>query len=257
MAIKLFDENEKLKNESNALKYEPGKKDTLVVSTKSNDSLISLEFNTKLFRHYKNKPYRLLSVGKHSETLEEYVVYEALYPESAGQIWVRPKEMFFGLVSIGPRQVSRFEQVPLFIRTVSQLSSEDIGVVKHLCELCFGEWNERNFLMRLSEVKKPLLILSYIDSIPVGFKMGYELDEDVFYSWLGGVAPAYRKLGFAQQMARYQIENCRMRNYKKVHMKTRNRFPEMISMNLKLGFKIQSVEARLDGDRDILMELDL
>ena len=45
-----------------------------------------------IYRHYKNLDYKVLSVGRHSETLEEMVVYQALYGE--GNIWIRPVSMF-------------------------------------------------------------------------------------------------------------------------------------------------------------------
>ena len=45
-----------------------------------------------LYRHFKGNPYRLLYVAKHSETLEDMVVYQALYGEMG--IWVRPATMW-------------------------------------------------------------------------------------------------------------------------------------------------------------------
>jgi len=63
------------------------------------------------YRHYKNKEYEVLGVAKHSETLEELVVYKALYkgdfPE--GQLWVRPKAMFLETVEIDGKMVPRFK----------------------------------------------------------------------------------------------------------------------------------------------------
>lgn len=44
------------------------------------------------YRHFKGKEYRLISLAKHSETLEPMVVYQALYGE--GSLWVRPAEMW-------------------------------------------------------------------------------------------------------------------------------------------------------------------
>ena len=44
------------------------------------------------YEHYKGKPYRVLAIAKHSETLEEMVVYQALYGEMG--IWVRPAAMW-------------------------------------------------------------------------------------------------------------------------------------------------------------------
>lgn len=61
------------------------------------------------YRHYKNKLYRVLSVAKHTETLEDIVVYEALYENQMGSIWARPLTMFLESVSVdgysGPRFV--------------------------------------------------------------------------------------------------------------------------------------------------------
>lgn len=61
----------------------------------------ALEYATH--RHYKGGLYRKLSEGKHSETGEEVVVYEHLYPHERG-IWVRPTEMFNGHLEDGTRR---------------------------------------------------------------------------------------------------------------------------------------------------------
>ncbi len=59
------------------------------------------------YKHYKNKLYKVTGVARHSETLEEMVIYEALYPNELGKIWVRPKKMFLENVQVdsysGPR----------------------------------------------------------------------------------------------------------------------------------------------------------
>ena len=44
------------------------------------------------YHHYKGKEYEVIGLAKHSETLEDLVVYKALYGE--GQMWVRPVKMF-------------------------------------------------------------------------------------------------------------------------------------------------------------------
>ena len=50
------------------------------------------ELKPGLYRHFKGRMYRLLHVAKQSETLEEMVVYQALYGEQG--IWVRPASMW-------------------------------------------------------------------------------------------------------------------------------------------------------------------
>ncbi len=42
------------------------------------------------YRHYNGKKYRVVGIAKHSETLEDLVVYEALYDNEVSPLWVRP-----------------------------------------------------------------------------------------------------------------------------------------------------------------------
>ncbi len=63
----------------------------------------------KKYRHFKGNEYLVLHIAKHSETLEELVVYQALYGEMG--IWVRPLEMFLEQVEVNGHLVSRFEEI--------------------------------------------------------------------------------------------------------------------------------------------------
>lgn len=59
------------------------------------------------YRHFKGNEYEVIGTAKHSETLEEYVVYKALYGE--GGLWVRPKEMWNETVERDGKTYKRFE----------------------------------------------------------------------------------------------------------------------------------------------------
>ncbi len=63
-----------------------------------------------IYKHYKSKDNRYLIIGIsiHSETLEEYVVYKALYDEE--KLWIRPLKMFFDEVNSNDQKY-RFELV--------------------------------------------------------------------------------------------------------------------------------------------------
>ncbi len=64
------------------------------------------------YRHYKGKEYEVLGFANHSETLEELVVYRALYSsEEFGEnaLWVRPLVMFLQDVEIDGVVQPRFE----------------------------------------------------------------------------------------------------------------------------------------------------
>ena len=63
----------------------------------------------KYYRHFKGNVYRFLGIAKDSETLEEMVVYQAMYGD--GQMWVRPKDMFFGEVERDGKRMLRFQEV--------------------------------------------------------------------------------------------------------------------------------------------------
>ena len=63
----------------------------------------------RTFRHFKGNLYRLEGFAKDSETLEEMVVYRALYGEHG--LWVRPAKMFFETVERDGRTTKRFELV--------------------------------------------------------------------------------------------------------------------------------------------------
>jgi len=63
------------------------------------------------YKHYKGNLYEVIGVAKHSETLEEMVVYKALYQAEGENLWVRPKAMFTEDVEVGGKLVKRFEYV--------------------------------------------------------------------------------------------------------------------------------------------------
>ena len=59
-----------------------------------------------LYRHFKGSEYQVLEVARHSETMEEFVVYRALYGD--GGLWVRPLGMFAETVERDGEVMPRF-----------------------------------------------------------------------------------------------------------------------------------------------------
>lgn len=64
-----------------------------------------------IYRHYKGKTYRVIDLAKHSESLEWMVIYECLYENPEGKIWVRPREMFLENVMVEGKSVPRFAYI--------------------------------------------------------------------------------------------------------------------------------------------------
>ena len=61
------------------------------------------------YRHFKGNDYKVIGVARHSETMEEMVVYRALYGE--GGIWVRPASMWNEIVERDGKTSRRFTKI--------------------------------------------------------------------------------------------------------------------------------------------------
>ena len=62
-----------------------------------------------VYRHFKGNEYEVIAIAKHSETLEELVVYRALYGD--GEVWVRPMKMWNETVERDGKTVERFTYI--------------------------------------------------------------------------------------------------------------------------------------------------
>ncbi len=68
-----------------------------------------MEIEPGRYRHFKGNEYEVLGVAKHSETLEEMVVYRALYGERG--LCVRPASMFCETVERDGKTYRRFTYI--------------------------------------------------------------------------------------------------------------------------------------------------
>ena len=65
-----------------------------------------MEIKPGRYRHFKGNEYEVIGVAKHSETMEELVVYRALYGECG--LWVRPASMWNEQVEQDGKTFQRF-----------------------------------------------------------------------------------------------------------------------------------------------------
>lgn len=68
-----------------------------------------MKIKTGKYRHFKGNEYEVLFIGKHSETLEEMVVYRALYGD--GEVWIRPVGMWNEEVTVEGKTIPRFTYI--------------------------------------------------------------------------------------------------------------------------------------------------
>ena len=94
--------------------------------------------------------------------------------------------------------------------------------------------------------KKNLILIAYIGPKIVGFKVGYDKFEDGknFYTWMGGVIPAFRKKGIAYALAKEQELWVKENGFQNIVLKTRNKHQGMLIFALKNNFKIIEIESR-------------
>ncbi|MEG1846076.1 MAG: DUF1653 domain-containing protein [Oscillospiraceae bacterium] len=67
------------------------------------------EFKLGKYRHFKGNEYEALCIAKNTETLQDMVIYKALYGE--GGIWARPLSMWNEIVERDGKTFKRFEYI--------------------------------------------------------------------------------------------------------------------------------------------------
>lgn len=97
--------------------------------------------------------------------------------------------------------------------------------------------------------KMSLILVAYVDNNEAGFKVGYDkFGDGSFYSWMGGVVPAYRKNHIAKSLADTQETWALANGFNSIVFKTRNRHKAMLLFAISNGFSVMSVEEKPDVD---------
>jgi len=89
-----------------------------------------------------------------------------------------------------------------------------------------------------------LVLIAERDGHPVGFKVGYDRYRDgSWYSWLGAVEPGARGLGVARALLERQETWVRARGFRRIYVKTRNRYVAMRVLLARAGYAVVTVDA--------------
>lgn len=108
------------------------------------------------------------------------------------------------------------------------------------------------------KIKPPLLFqLALVGTEVVGYKIGYELDQKKFYSWLGGVKEEFRNNGVGSMLMEKQHQFLKAAGYKIVQTKTMNKWRSMLILNIKSGFDVIETYIDENGLHKIVLEKKL
>ena len=99
-----------------------------------------------------------------------------------------------------------------------------------------------------------LLLLAVSNGEVVGFKLGYPLSSSIFYSWVGGVSPAVRKMGIARRLLQAQEAIVQSRGFTTIRVKSMDRFDSMRSLLTHSGYQLIGVEGHDPVSRKIVFE---
>ncbi len=79
-----------------------------------------------IYQHYKGEYYQVIGLARHSETLEELVVYQTLYDDFG--LWVRPFASFTEKITLNSEEVSRFKFVRETLSSAPAVSRDAVLV---------------------------------------------------------------------------------------------------------------------------------
>ncbi|HWI47207.1 MAG TPA: GNAT family N-acetyltransferase [Rummeliibacillus sp.] len=130
--------------------------------------------------------------------------------------------------------------------------------IKGIQELHREVFDESELSIGELQEKPNLLCCMALDGRKVvGFKLGYEKEVGVFYSWLGGVSAEYRGQGIALKLMNLQHQLVSEQGYQKIRTIGRNYRRAMLILNIKVGFDIIETYFSKSGTRKIIMEKEL
>ena len=92
-----------------------------------------------------------------------------------------------------------------------------------------------------------LILVAKLEGTLVGYKVGYQLTEDTFYSWLGSAIPEHRKHGVSTLLLDFQEKWVWNSGYKQIKVKSMNRFPGMLNLLISNGYEIVGVDESVCG----------
>ncbi len=130
---------------------------------------------------------------------------------------------------------------------VDIVGPQDIPLVTDLYNQIYrpardADFFRRRFLGRYN----PLMLVASLDERPVGFFTGFELKPSVFFAWLYGVLPDYRRHGVASQLMEAAHAWATDHDYDSIRFECQNQHRPMLHLAIDQGYDIAGI--RWDPD---------
>jgi len=130
----------------------------------------------------------------------------------------------------------------------------DLDGLVALHDAIFGvSTSTESFRDRLAGKHGLLVLLARRASEIVAYKIGYPRSREEFYSWVGGVDAHARRLGIASELMRRQHERVRALGYRRIVTETKNKWREMLILNLRHGFDIVGAYTDERGEPKVIL----
>lgn len=147
-------------------------------------------------------------------------------------------------ISIGNKEVGTVSKVVIKVTNDLEL----IASLEQLIPEFENHYSAQKIKARLDN-RQYLALVAFEGAEPVAYKVGYQETPNRFYSWIGGVKPAYRRRGWAKKLLHQQESWCREQGYGEINVWTANQYRGMLIFLLHQGYDIFAVA----GDGKVLL----
>lgn len=130
------------------------------------------------------------------------------------------------------------------LTTLSEASFSEafVSEFRELTKRIFGKAADESWLdslkWRLERMPDVSVFVAETDSRWIGFKAGYAIAQDRYYSWLGGVDPDFRKRGVAKELMGEQHKWLRGTRFQLLETHVEQDNSAMIQLNIDSGLRI-------------------
>jgi GNAT superfamily N-acetyltransferase len=119
----------------------------------------------------------------------------------------------------------------------------ELALVRDLYNEIFRPARDLEFFRRrLLHRHNSLMLIANIDGRPVGFSTGYERMPEVYFAWLLGVLPDFRRAGVGAQLFEAQEAWARDHAYQMIRHDCFNQHRAMLHLLIRLNYNVMGLQ---------------